>query len=210
MVIPVGERHQQTLHLFRKSDGELVTLDSRPTLFVPMTGAAEDQRQVLPDPSNPRLLNGDFESDSEKEGIITGWYYERMVERQQDPSAPSGDYVATFRNTVPGQRAHLMQGLALDGRLVSRIDLSAMVRFESVAQGADRHDLPVVAITFYDQQRREVATEFLGPFQGNGSWRQYTKRISVPVGSREAIVRIGLFGATGTISFDNVVVSKVN
>ncbi|HMP79733.1 MAG TPA: protein-L-isoaspartate(D-aspartate) O-methyltransferase [Pirellulaceae bacterium] len=210
MVIPVGERHQQTLHLFRKVAGELETVDSRPTLFVPMTGLAEDKRQVLPDPGNPQIVNGDFETAPEKEGVIPGWYYERMAELEIDASAPSGSHIISFRNAVAGQRAHLMQGLALDGRLVSRIDLSAMVRFENVAQGADRYDLPVVAITFYDQQRREVSTDYLGPFQGSGSWRNYTKRISVPVGSREAIVRIGLFGATGRISFDNIVINKVD
>ena len=53
IVIPVGPRYQQVLHLMRKRDGKLVTESQRATLFVPMTGAAEDTRKVQPDPLNP-------------------------------------------------------------------------------------------------------------------------------------------------------------
>src|SRR4029079_842802 len=45
MIVPVGERYQQTLYLMRKKDGELKSETLRATLFVPMTGAAEDQRK---------------------------------------------------------------------------------------------------------------------------------------------------------------------
>ena len=43
MIIPVGERYQQTLYRMTKRDGELVREPLRPTLFVPMTGTAEDK-----------------------------------------------------------------------------------------------------------------------------------------------------------------------
>ena len=61
MIIPVGERYQQSLYLFRKRDGKLESEVLRPTLFVPMTGRAESLRQVQPDPANPSILNGNFE-----------------------------------------------------------------------------------------------------------------------------------------------------
>ena len=69
MVIPVGQRHQQSMMLFRKENGELVPTDLRPTLFVPMTGQAEDTREVMPDPNNPRILNGDFEDELPTNGF---------------------------------------------------------------------------------------------------------------------------------------------
>ena len=43
MIVPVGERYQQTLYLLTKRDGQMVQEALRPTLFVPMTGAARDQ-----------------------------------------------------------------------------------------------------------------------------------------------------------------------
>ena len=53
MVIPVGERYQQTLYLLKKTDGKMVSEALQPTLFVPMTGEAEAGREVLPDPAKP-------------------------------------------------------------------------------------------------------------------------------------------------------------
>ena len=50
MIIPVGERYQQALHLLKKKDGKLINEALRPTLFVPMTGKAEDSRQVKANP----------------------------------------------------------------------------------------------------------------------------------------------------------------
>jgi protein-L-isoaspartate(D-aspartate) O-methyltransferase len=40
MLIPLGERYQQTLYTLRKVDGKLVTESREPTFFVPMTGKA--------------------------------------------------------------------------------------------------------------------------------------------------------------------------
>ena len=46
MIIPVGERFEQMLYRYTKKDGKLVAEPLRPTLFVPMTGAAEAGRPV--------------------------------------------------------------------------------------------------------------------------------------------------------------------
>ncbi len=46
MVIPIGDRFRQTLYLMEKRDGKLVTVKSlRPTLFVPMTGKAQEPKK---------------------------------------------------------------------------------------------------------------------------------------------------------------------
>jgi len=43
MVIPVGERFQQTLYRMTKQNGKLVREPLRPTLFVPMTGESQEK-----------------------------------------------------------------------------------------------------------------------------------------------------------------------
>ncbi len=63
MVVPVGERYQQTLYFFTKKDGKLDQEALLPTLFVPMTGKAEDNREVLPDPAHPRDRQRQFRND---------------------------------------------------------------------------------------------------------------------------------------------------
>ena len=207
IVVPIGERHQQTLYQLVKKDGEMVQQALRPTLFVPMTGEAEDNRKVKPDPTNPSLLNGSFEEGADEGGFAKGWYYQRQMEVVEGLS-PSGTHYVQFENKVPGQYAHVMQGIAIDGRKVPAISFSARIASENVVQGNSRDDVPVAAITFYNAQRKDLSTTYLGPIVGTSSWTQLTKpQIRVPNATREAIVRIGLFGATGKANFDDVRVS---
>ncbi len=209
MVIPVGQRHQQNLVLFRKENGVLVSEDLRPTLFVPMTGEAESQRKVQPDAKNPKILNGDFEEDLGENDFVQGWYYQRQLTLEEDKSAPSGNRFVKFTNRQPGHKAHLMQGFAIDGREISDLTLSASIACENVVAGPHPDDLPLVAVTFYDELRRELGTRFLGPYFGTRQWRNRDLQVEVPEETREAIVRIGLFGATGSVSFDNILVRDI-
>ncbi len=204
IVVPVGERHQQTLVLMRKENGQMKSEALRPTLFVPMTGAAEDARKVLPDPTKPTLLNGDFEEGLDEDGFVKGWYYQRQLQWKEEVLAPGGTHYVKFTNKVPGQYAHLMQGFAIDGRKVSKLKLRAHMACENVAEGPLKGDLPQVAITFYDKQRRNLSSFMLGPMQGNATWKKGSIEMLVPSGAREAILRIGLFGATGSASFDRI------
>lgn len=214
MIIPVGERFQQTLYLMTKTDGKLVSQALQPTLFVPMTGKAEAERTVLPDPANPALINGDFETvrrpdqDDLPAGAIPGWYYERQV-TQVSGAAAAGQHFARFRNETVDRAANLLQGLPLDGRRVTSIRLSGSVRTEAVQAGSHAEALPAIALSFYDDQRREIETAFIGPFRGTRSWRSTSRLIRVPPQSREAIVRIGMFGATGTADFDELRIESV-
>jgi protein-L-isoaspartate(D-aspartate) O-methyltransferase len=204
MVVPVGERHQQTLYLLRKEDGKLVEQSLRPTLFVPMTGAAEQNREVKPDPANPTIINGDFEMAADENGFVKGWYYQRQMELVKDAGAPGGEHFVTFNNNEPGHASHLMQAFAIDGEVIKELTLTASVKTENVIKGPDRSDLPLVVVTFYDDERRDVGSAFIGPFRGSRAWQHFNHDIKVPKSANEAIVRIGLFGATGSASFDQI------
>lgn len=236
MIIPVGERYQQTLYRMTKKDGELVREPLRPTLFVPMTGTAESGRKRLPDPANPTVVNGDFESagkpnettaDNEdstalatqpvssepqttnsvehSDEFIDGWYYGRQVKRFVE----NGNAMARFQNETPGLGSHLLQGLAVDGSKVSMIRLSTRVRTHNVEKGPDSDALPMLAISYYDDLRRELGMVTLGPYRGTRDWRSDSRLLRVPPTAREAIIRIGLFGATGRADFDEVRVEKM-
>ena len=43
MVIPLGDRFNQTVHLMVKKNGKLEGKQLRPTLFVPMTGQSQKE-----------------------------------------------------------------------------------------------------------------------------------------------------------------------
>jgi protein-L-isoaspartate(D-aspartate) O-methyltransferase len=210
MVIPVGERHQQSLNLLRKKGNDLIVESLQPTMFVPMTGVAEDERHVLPDSSKPSLRNGDFEEELPKNGHVAGWYYQRQLEWVSDALAPSGTHFVRFKNETPLLAAHLMQGFAIDGRQVKHIKVAASIRVEDVRPGNFADDLPSVAVTFYDANRKDLGTALIGPFRGSKPWERHQQEMRVPHETREAIVRIGLFGSLGTASFDNVQIEKVD
>lgn len=211
MIIPVGERHQQSLVLMKKEAGKLIEHSLEPTYFVPMTGAAENAREIKPDPTNPQIVNGDFEQGVDENSFVKGWYYERLLKFQEADAATGAGRHVMFENSVPGQDAHLMQGLAIDGRLVSRVELSGLIKYENVTKGPTEWDQPFFALTFYDAQRREVGRDFFGPFDGTrNDWKKLKKRIRVPVSTREAMIRIGMFGGTGKCWFDELSLKKVD
>jgi protein-L-isoaspartate(D-aspartate) O-methyltransferase len=207
MIVPVGQRYQQTLYLFEKQEGKLKSIALLPTLFVPMTGKAEDNRVVKPDPANPELYNGSFEL-SEK-GVPVGWHYQRQLTLIDDVRAPEGEHFVTFRNKEPGRGAQALQGLAIDGRLVHEIELSARVRGTAVRPGPGTHDVARMLIVFYDEDRRQLAADFLGPWTGTFDWRKVEERFKVPPKAREANVFLGLCGATGELSLDDVRLTPV-
>jgi protein-L-isoaspartate(D-aspartate) O-methyltransferase len=200
-----------------KQDGKLVREALQPTLFVPMTGEAESARTVQPDPQNPRVVNGDFEERAAEpqtaEGAVPGWYYGRQVERvaseQESNSGSRGKGFARFSNETPGLGSHLLQGIPIDGQSISMIRLGAHVRTQRVQQGPTQEALPMIAISLYDKDRRELGMYWLGPYRGTSDWRRVTRLIRVPPTTREAILRVGLFGATGVADFDQITIEKV-
>ena len=219
MVIPVGERYQQTLYRMTKKDGKLVREILRPTLFVPMTGEAEDNRQKLPDASKPVAINGNFETLPSKderdiEDYVPGWYYGRQVKQMAknsiDGQAPEGRLYVRFGNETPGLNSHLLQGIAIDGKKVSMIRLSGQARTMDVKKGPSADAMPMVAISLYDELRRDLGTFWLGPFRGTRDWRESSRLIRLPGGTKEAILRVGLFGATGRADFDAVKIEVVD
>jgi protein-L-isoaspartate(D-aspartate) O-methyltransferase len=204
MVIPVGERYQQTLYLLKKTGGKLVAEALQPTLFVPMTGKAEANREVRPDPSRPAIENGGFETVTGDPPRPVGWHYQRQLKVVTDQAAPEGRHYITFSNTLPGRNSHALQGFAVDGRRVGQLQLSAQVRGKDLRSGQSPQQVPAIVITFYDENRATVGEAVFGPWLGTFDWQAETKRIAVPPKAREAILRIGLLGAVGEISFDQI------
>ena len=204
MVIPVGERYQQTLYLLRKTGGRMVAEALQPTLFVPMTGKAETNRQVRPDPARPTIENGGFERVAGDPPVPSGWHYQRQLKIVTERDAPEGERYVTFSNTLPGRNSHALQGFAVDGRKVTQLQLSAQVRGKDIRPGQSPQQLPGIAISFYDENRAMVGEVGLGPWRGTFDWQTERTRISVPPKAREAILRIGLLGAVGEISFDQL------
>jgi protein-L-isoaspartate(D-aspartate) O-methyltransferase len=204
MVVPVGDSYQQTLYLLRKKNGQLQREALRPTLFVPMTGVAEGQGDGAREDAEPKIVNGGFEEPPGESEFVPGWYYQRQLSLETGPEAPEGQNYIVLKNELPGRAAHIMQGFSLDGRKYALLKVSAQIAHEQTQRIPGRSEVPGVAVSFYDDERKELGFLFLGPFLGTSDWDKYSKSIPIPPQSREAILRVGLFGTTGKLSCDNI------
>ena len=210
MIIPVGERYQQVLYLFKKQDGKLIKEALKPTLFVPMTGTAEANREIKPDPLHPHLVNGGFEDITGSEP--TGWYYPSQMTVVTAKDAPEGKRYLTFTNQTPGRGSRTLQGFAIDGRKVHEIEISCMARGKNIRRTGQPGIEAELKVVFYDANRAIVGTTFVDPdaMRGTYEWQHKGQRLKVPTSTREAILHIGLMGATGELSLDDVQLSAVS
>jgi protein-L-isoaspartate(D-aspartate) O-methyltransferase len=209
MVIPLGERYQQTLCLLRKTGGRMQSEIIEPTFFVPMTGRAEEVRQKKGDAARPELVNGDFESSAADEAPA-GWYYARQARVVSDSQAPSGKCVLRFSNATPGRNAQALQSVAVDGRRVREIELTVWVKTDRVRPGPLAGQMARLGIVFFDDQRAAIGSSELGPWLGTGHWRLQRMKAKVPQESRLAGLAVGLFGATGQLSIDRLALEAVD
>lgn len=215
MIVPVGERYQQTLYLFQKRDGKLVKEAIEPTMFVPMTGAvvrADQTGTISSDavPLNGVLLNGDFEDVSRFADRPEKWFYLRQARVESLDEAPSGKKCLTISNDLPGRHGQALQAIGLDGREVARLDIDFWVRTANVKAGPTVENQAMVLVTFYDEQQATIGQAVLGPWSGDMPWTRQQGRLNVPRRARLAMVAIGLLGATGEISFDGIQSSVVS
>jgi protein-L-isoaspartate(D-aspartate) O-methyltransferase len=207
MIIPVGERYDQTLVLLTKREGKLVRESLVPSLFVPMTGTAEEGRQVQPDGSRPALHNGGFETLVESGEVPASWYYGRQMRVITAADAAAGDRYLRFENVQPGRPAHLFQGFPVDGRVIGRLALRLSLRGGGVAPGGHPDDLPGAVVRFFNEDRSRSLQVRVAPWRDTAGWRTSEGSVPVPPWARDAIVQVGLLGATGRLDVDEVQVS---
>ncbi len=202
MIIPLGERYQQVFYLFEKKDGELIQKKLIPTLFVPMTGKMEELREKQPDPTRPQLVNGSFELDDNDDGEADHWHYQRRTQHVEDAFA--GKRAVLFENHEPGRLAQMLQAMAVDGRKVRKLKVSWAMKSEQIVEGRSSTELPRIAVYFYNAQRVPIDRAIIGPWSNEPEWKHQFEIINVPPAAQEAIIQVGLAGATGKLWVDEI------
>ena len=208
MIIPVGERYQQSFHLLRKENGELKDERLSSTLFVPMTGESEERRRVQPDPNNPQIVNGSFDIDENNDEKADGWHYQRQT-TMCDESPIDGKYCLRFENTDSALISQALQGSAINGRAIETLQLNYWVRCKGILPGNEVSQQAAVVVHFYDNIRREVGTTVLGKWRGSFDWQNAKSTVIVPPNAKEIIVRIGLNGAQGQLDLDDLKLTAI-
>jgi protein-L-isoaspartate(D-aspartate) O-methyltransferase len=201
LIVPLGERYQQAFYLFEKHGSQVQKTKMMPTLFVPMTGIAEENRKVRPDGKHPRIRNGGFEASTD--GLPDDWFYVRQGTVEHKGS-PEGKSYLEFSNSETGRDAHALQAVGIDGKRIRAVRLSLLVRVEYTRPGGETWERPGLAIRFFDSQNRPIGEQLIGPWLGTFNWRRLSKEMLVPREAAMAMIQIGLRGSTGKLCVDDV------
>lgn len=205
MLIPVGDRYHQYFYLCTKKGSELEKEVLIPAFFVPMTGEAEDKRQEQPDPKNPSIVGGGFETINTGSPGPVGWYYTRNVEVKDTADAPEGQRILVFDN-MQIVRAYEEKNRLEQRELSYRQDTSQPVRRVNTQEDNRRHN----------QYLQELTTHLLQPFPVDG---QSVRRLNFscmfhavnlqPLGRRQTIplVTISYFDADWNYLDEQIVVA---
>lgn len=202
LLIPLGERYQQVFHQFEKKGGKLEEKTLISTLFVPMTGQSEKERKVMPNPLEPKILNGNFESDDDHDGYADHWHYQRLT-TLDDKHAVEGKKCLLLESS-DNRIAQALQATAISGPRIGSLQVRVQYKLDRVVDGPKPQDAAAIVIHFYDENRRVFENATIGPWSGTEDWTEASKTIDVPVKAREMIVRVGLNGATGRMRIDDL------
>ena len=201
MVVPVGERYQQTLYLLKKGDGQngvreaaadAVRAHDRP-------GRGSGARSSPTRPVRPSTTAASSTSAGDPP-LPAGWHYQRQLKLVAGNEAPRARTTSLFSNATPGRGCQALQGFAVDGRKVPQLELSACVRGKDIRPGQNPPPNAGHGHYLLRRERASIGEAGMGPWRGTFDWQAELKRIDVPSKAREAVMRIGLLGAVGELS----------
>ncbi len=147
----------------------------------------------------------DFERDEDGDGTPDGWYNIRDAGLVKD-DGPIGPTFLRQVNDRPGRPARASRAFATDGRQIEALHVRCLVRLNAIRFGERAFEGPQLTIDFFDEQLRQVGRQGLGPWsaQSGSGWFSAGRRIWVPPTARDAILTVGLLGATGTMDLDGL------
>ena len=153
-----------------------------------------------------------LETDKNKDGVPDSWYNARDARLMAEGGAPgAGPHFIRFECTQPGRPARLSRAFGVDGSKTEAIVLGFWIRENNIQAGEREFDAPGLMIDFLGDELRQLSRGSLGPWTHSvrERWTRVAKRFPVPRGTKDAIMSIGLMGATGTLDFDGLTVDLI-
>ena len=166
----------------------------------------DDSLVERPDPP----AHDDFETDKNKDGVPDGWYNLRDGKLVAEGGI-DGPHCMRFEMRKPGRPARLSRAFGVDGRKYEAIVLGLWVRTSQIQAGERLGEEPSLIIDFLGDELRALSRGMLGPWpKSYGTrWVHMAKRLAVPPGTHDAIMSVGLIGATGVLEIDGLTIELV-
>jgi hypothetical protein len=151
-----------------------------------------------------------LEVDENKDGVPDGWYNARDASWMEEGGVVGPHYIR-FECTKPGRPARLSRAFGIDGSKTEAIRLGIWVRQSSIQLGEREGAEPSLLIDFLGAELRQLSRGVMGPWTRtvHDQWTRVVKRIPVPSGTKDAIMSVGLMGATGKLDIDGLTVELI-
>jgi hypothetical protein len=182
----------------------LVSVGITPKLRGQEPTAPAEAETIEPERPAPPARD-DFESDENKDGIPDGWYNSRGATIVAEGGI-HGPHFLRFHESKPGRPARLSRAFGIDGRKTEAIIIGLWVRLDQTHSGERLGQNPGLMIDFLGEGLRTLRRGSMGDWgRSMGShWNYVARRFAIPPGTRDAIMSIGLLGATGTLDVDGM------
>ena len=167
------------------------------------------QEELIERPGPPPV--DDLETDDNKDGMPDGWYNARDAKWMAEGGA-AGPHFVRFECTQPGRPARLSRAFGVDGRKTEAIVLGFWIRQNNIQVGEREGDEPGTDDRLPGRSSSATCRRgVFGPWTHTvrDRWTRVAKRIPVPPGTKDAIMSVGLMGATGTLDFDGLTVDLI-
>lgn len=170
-----------------------------------LAGIARAQQEELIDRSQGPPELDTMEVDENGDRIPDGWYNARDVNWQSEGGI-LGPHFMRFHTEQPGGLGHLSRAFGVDGSKYEALVLGIWVRQDKIQHGERAVAEPALLIQFYGANVRQLTRNMIGPWTHSigTRWTRVVKRFPVPLDTKEAIMTVGLMGATGTLDIDGL------
>lgn len=179
-------------------------------VFVCIAGhaAAQDELVVRPPPTPAE----EFETDVEPaDGRPDGWYNDR--DAMLVSPGLFGDKALRFVNDKPGRPARISRAFGLDGSKYAALKLSVWVKVTNILPGEHQGEDPCILIDFLNADLVSDSRGLVGPFNevtvGEDRWFQVSRVLPVQPTTLDAIMTVGLIGATGQMDVDRLTLELI-
>ena len=177
-------------------------------LLLVLAARSASAQDEIARPGPPAL--DDFETDADGDGVPDGWYNLRDA-RLVDGGGPVGPKVVRFENAKPGRQARASRAFGVDGRKTEALVVGLWVKGKNLHTGERQGEDAALQIDFLGDKLVSTGRGYLGPWNhalGTG-WVRVSRRLIVPSGTRDAILTVGLLGASGTLEIDGLTITEV-
>ncbi len=163
-------------------------------------------------PVPPKL--DDFEFDENDDGVPDGWYNLRDAKIVKEGGVVGPKYLK-FECTKMGRPARLSRAFGVDGRKVEALLLGLWVRIDQNPQRRATRRRPRPHHRLPRHQTAAPNARIARPVDAPKSRQRFgmgggvVRRIPVPPGAHDAIMSVGLLGATGVLDIDGLTVELI-